>query len=500
MISVRSLPRICVALGARDFAALEKLALAAGDAGEEFVELRLDSIPRPEDGLKLIRRLRRRRPDLIVLATCRRTHAQGEFAGSIEEQERILSAAAAAGAQLIDVEIETAELSPGTVERLRQSARVVLSFHDFERTPPPGRALKRLLRIPADIYKIAVQALKPSDNARLLSLLDDAEQALVVLGMGEVGAASRILGPARGAAFAFAAPDIAAGTAPGQFPASRMRNQYRVHKLKRDAAIYGVIASPVGHSMSPALHNRAFQSRRVNAVYLPFLVEPPRLTDFFRLATDLPVQGFSVTIPHKQRIIRRLDSVDALAKRIGAVNTVYRKKGKLCGTNTDALGVTAPLEKRLRLGGKSVLVVGSGGAARAAAFALVDKGAKVTLTGRSFDKVQRLARAARAEALAWNKLPGRGFDALVQTTPVGMHPNVDGNLFADMVPAEVVFDMVYNPLETALIKRAQELGKETILGLEMFLEQAAAQFEIWTQQTAPRQVMRAAVLDLLQGV
>ncbi len=500
MISVRSLPRICVALGASDAAALHKMALTACDTGEEFVELRLDMLAEPRDGLGIIRRLHRRRPDLKILATCRRTAAQGEFRGSIEEQEKILAAAAAAGAHLLDVEIETAEPSPGTVERLRSAARVIVSFHDFERTPPPDRVLRRLRRIPADIYKIAVTGLKPSDNTRLLGLLDDRAEPLVVLAMGEVGAPSRVLGPARGAAFAFASPDTAAGTAPGQITASRMRRQYRAHKIKPDAQVFGVIASPVAHSMSPPLHNRAFQSRRWNAVYLPFLVAPERLTDFFEVARALPVQGFSVTIPHKQRVIRRLEGVDALAKRIGAVNTVYRKRGKLFGTNTDVAGVTAPLEKRMRLRGSQVLVVGAGGAARAAAFALADKGAKVALTGRSFDKVRRLARAAGAEAVAWDKLPGRGFDALVQTTPVGMHPHVEGNLFPQEIPAEVVFDMVYNPLETALIRQARESGKETIPGLEMFLEQAAAQFEIWTRQSAPRQVMKAAVLDLLQGV
>ena len=500
MISVRSLPRICVALGAPDPSRLEKMALSACDAGEDFVELRLDMLAAPETGLKLVRRLHRWLPGLRILVTCRRTEAQGEFAGTIEEQERILSAAAAGGAQLVDVEIETAESSPAVVERLREVARVVLSFHDFDRTPPPARVLRRLERVPADIYKIAVKGLKPSDNTKLLGLLRDSGLPLVLLAMGEVGAPSRILGPSRGALFAFAAPDTAEGTAPGQFPASRMRNQYRVHKVKADADIYGVIASPVGHSMSPPLHNRAFQSRRLNAVYLPFLVEPPHLTDFFGAARELPLEGFSVTIPHKQRVIRRLAGVDALSKRIGAVNTVYRKRGKFHGTNTDVVGVTAPLEKRLRLRGSTVLVVGNGGAARAAVFALVDKGAKVTVAGRSFDRVRRLARAGRAEALLWERLRDRRFDALVQTTPVGMHPNPEGNLFPDDIPADVVFDMVYNPLETALIRRAKESGKETILGLEMFIEQAAAQFEIWTHQTAPRQVMRNAVLDLLKGV
>lgn len=493
-----SVPRICVALAAPDAPALEALALETCARGEDFLELRLDALPEPLQGVAVLERLLRRHPDVAVLATCRRIGAKGSFAGSIAEQERVLAAAAGAGARLLDVEIETAEPVPGVVERLRPLAPVMVSFHDFESTPAVSRTLKRLRKIPADAYKLAVMARKPSDNARLLALLDEPEAPpLVALAMGEVGAPSRILSPARGAVFTFAAPDTAGGTAPGQFPASAMRNLYQSHQRSGETRIYGVIADPVAHSLSPALHNRAFRHKRVDACYLPFRVAPERLSDFFEMAEALPVSGFSVTIPHKQRVMRRLDAVDELARRIGAVNTVYRKQGRWLGTNTDALGVTAPLERKLKLARKSALVVGTGGAARAAVFSLVDRGARVTVAGRSPDKASRLARAAGAESTPLDAL-GR-YDILVQTTPVGMHPNVEGNLFPDDVPAEVVFDMVYNPLETALLRRARELGRETIEGLEMFIEQAAAQFELWTAETAPREIMRQAVLDVGRG-
>jgi 3-dehydroquinate dehydratase/shikimate dehydrogenase len=260
--------------------------------------------------------------------------------------------------------------------------------------------------------------LKPSDNLRILELLAARRRGpLVAMVMGEVGLPSRILGPSRQSVFTFGSPEAktpparkgaskaatAEPTAPGQISAGILRCRYQAHRKDSSAKVYGVIASPVGHSLSPVLHNRAFQSRRVDAVYLPFLVEPPKLGDFFKLVEHLPVTGFSVTIPHKQRVIRHLDTTDSLAKRIGAVNTVYRRMGKLYGTNTDVVGVTAPLEKRMTLRKASVLIAGNGGAARGAIFALLDKGARVTLTGRDPRRVAALARACDVEMIERSK-------------------------------------------------------------------------------------------------
>ena len=204
---------------------------------------------------------------------------------------------------------------------------------------------------------------------------------------------------------------------PARSGAKYLRHLYRVEKLRKTAKIYGVIADPVRHSISPAVHNRAFQSRRVDAVYLPFLVSPAYLRDFFSMAGKLPLSGFSVTIPHKQKIIRYLDAVDPLARRIGAVNTVWRKAGKWRGTNTDAAGVTGPLSRLMRLQNASVLIVGNGGAARGAACALADAGAKLAVVGRNADRVRALAKICGAEPLLREQLSGRHFDALVHATP-----------------------------------------------------------------------------------
>jgi 3-dehydroquinate dehydratase/shikimate dehydrogenase len=272
-----------------------------------------------------------------------------------------------------------------------------------------------------------------------------------------------------------------------------MRGLYRAEKLTKATRVYGVIASPVAHSKSPLIHNRAFHARRVDAVYLPFLVPALQLSDWMKFATDLPVQGFSVTIPHKQNIIRHLDVVAPLAKRIGAVNTVWRKAGKWRGTNTDTEGVLKPLAKHIRLAHSSILIAGYGGAARAAAIALGDASAEITVTGRNLKKAQALAAVVKGKAVSVREAAARHFDALVHATPLGMSPHPDGCLFNDEIPADVVLDMVYNPRETLLLKRAAEQGLTVIPGIEMLLEQAAHQFEIWTGETAPRAVMREAL-------
>ena len=242
---------------------------------------------------------------------------------------------------------------------------------------------------------------------------------------------------------------------------------------------------------------RFLPRERLESVYLPFLVTPACLRDFFSLAEKLPLAGFSVTIPHKQKIIRYLDVVDPLARRIGAVNTVWRKGGKWRGTNTDAAGVTGPLARLVKLAKARVLIVGNGGAARGAACALSDAGAKIAVVGRNADRVRALSKICGAEALLREQLGDHHFDAVVHATPLGMFPHVNDCFFNGHIPADIVFDMVYNPLETVLLKRAREQGKTVVPGLDMFIEQAVRQFEIWTGESAPRPVMQKAALEAL---
>lgn len=501
MAQKNTLPRICIALGIADPKKLVQEALHEAEEGESFLEFRLDYLERPEVGVAIIRDVLARYPSCTILATCRRHQNHGRFNGSIENQLQVLNAAVSAGARAIDVEIETAEIAPEPrLADLRQDAKLVVSYHNFESTPQMDQVLRRMTRISADAYKIVTTARKPSDNARVLALSrSNPRVPLVVLAMGESGFPTRVLSTLFSGLYTYAAPLMMEGTAAGQVTAKQLRHLYRIDKLTRSAKIYGVIADPVRHSISPAVHNRAFQARRRDAVYLPFLVHPKDLRDFMEMAGAIPVAGFSVTIPHKQKIMRYLDFIDPVARRIGAVNTVWKRGGKWRGANTDADAVTIPLSKHVSARKSSVLVVGNGGAARGAACALIEAGAKVSITGRNADRVRALAKGCGAEALTREQSIGKRFDALVHATPLGMFPHPEGCFFDGVIPAEIVFDMVYNPLETLLIRRAQEQKKTVITGLEMFIEQAVRQFEIWTGESAPRAAMERAALEALQS-
>jgi 3-dehydroquinate dehydratase/shikimate dehydrogenase len=493
-----TLPKICIALGVPDAAKLIEHARREADNGERFLEFRLDYLPVPEQGLAVIRDFLNAYPDATLLATCRRHQNHGRFNGSIEEQTRILTAAVEAGASAVDMEIESAEAAGVDLHQLQSAAQFIVSYHNYEGTPALDPIVRRMLKVPAAAYKIVTTARKPSDNVRVLSLAKSYPKVpFILLAMTEMGFPTRVLCTSVGGVYTYAAPSAVEGTAAGQVAARQLRQLYRVERFAKPPRIFGVIADPVHHSISPAVHNRALQSKRIDGVYLPFLVSPLQLKDFFLLADRLPLSGFSVTIPHKQRIIRYLDAVDPLARRIGAVNTVWRKAGRWRGANTDSEGIRLPLEKRIRISKASVLIAGNGGAARAAAFTLSAAGAKVSITGRNPDRIRALARMAGGDALTPEKAAAAKFDVVVHATPLGMWPHAEGCFFESTIPGEIVFDLVYTPRETELLKRARAQGKTPICGIEMFIEQAAQQFQLFTGENAPRALMERAAEEAL---
>jgi len=299
-----------------------------------------------------------------------------------------------------------------------------------------------------------------------------------------------------GSAFTYAAPLTHSPAAPGQIPAEVMRSVYRVERLGSHTQIYGVLGSHASISLSPAMQNAAFVAKHVNAVFLP--CETRQLADFLAFARGLELQGFAVTMPFKRAILRALDWVEPLAHRIGACNTVARQRGRWLGWNTDAAAVVEVLTKRLRLAGSRVLVLGAGGAARAAAYAVRGEGAEVIITARREAAARALARGVAAQVVPWDSADSLEVDTVVNATPVGMYPHVDSTpIDLARLRVRVVFDMVYYPQDTRLLNEARGRGLTTISGLEMLVAQGARQFEIWTGLTAPRalmeQVVRAAL-------
>jgi len=492
------LPRVCVAIAGTDASEmLEKAEVLARD--NPFIELRLDYLPKPGLALGRIREFTESHPHVAVIATCRRAASGGKFRGPIPSQLEVLGKAADAGCQLVDVELQTAiRLKPAQIDKLRAKAALVLSFHDFRATQKLDETLKKMTGYPADFYKIVSTATSLSDNVTMMKFLERHQDAhsLVGLCMGEQGIISRVLGARAGSAFTFGALTADEKTAPGQVTARELRSTYRIDQVDAATKVFGVAGDPIEHSLSPAIMNAALRRENVNGVFLA--LHARSLKDLLACVKEIPIQGLAITMPHKQAILSHLDNTDPFTAKIGACNTIVRSAdGKLYGFNTDTSGVVRPLEQRMTLQDAKILVLGAGGAARAAVFGLRERGAQVSILNRSVAAAQKLGRQARARTIKRPELKKLEFDVIINATPVGMGNTKESPLNAEEIKAKYVFDMVYDPSETRLLKLAKERGCEVIAGSEMFVHQAARQFEIWTGKPAPREDMLRIVNQAL---
>jgi 3-dehydroquinate dehydratase/shikimate dehydrogenase len=497
--------RICAVAAAPRAAALAEQ-VRRGLLETRTIELRLDWLRDSGEIDRFIRWIDAQRRGILrprratLIATCRRRAAGGKFRGSVAEEMRILREAARAGCGWLDLEIESAEkLAAEDLKSLGAAARLLISYHDFRCTPDLRGVARRLARAGGDggtaggAIKIATLAKSYGDAVRVMQTAR-ARRNVVAIPMGEL-AATRVLALRAGSALAYA--PLAEATAPGQLSLDDLVSLYCAGRIDLRTAVYGVIGNPIHHSLSPHLHNAGFQARRINAVYVPFLVRD--LRDFLEARRALGVAGFSVTIPHKETLLKLLDGCDPLAAEIGAVNTVVvRGGGKLFGYNTDYVGVLRALERRISLAGSAVLILGAGGSARAVAFALARAGANVRICARRPARARSLARVVGGEAIERRHLRREFFDAIVNTTPVGMYPHANESpLAAGELNCRLVFDAVYRPRRTKLLAMAERRGIESVSGLDMFVAQGTAQWEIWTGERAPVEKMRRAVVAVL---
>ena len=495
------LPKVCLALSGDT---VEELLSTAESMARDnpFIELRLDYLKQPLAALSKIHRFLETHQYVTAIATCRRVENGGKFKGSLASQLEILTKAHAAGCQLLDLELESAiKAKPEAVARLRSHAGLILSFHDFRATRNLDDTLEKMLKIPADFYKVVSTATTLSDNVTMMKFLQtySDKHTLIGLCMGEQGVISRVLGVRAGSTFTFGAVDPSAGlkTAPGQISARELQSVYRIDQVDAATRIYGVAGDPIEHSLSPVIMNTALRRENFNGVYLP--LHTKTLKDLIHCVRGIPLHGLSITMPYKQAILPHLDNTDAHTAQVGACNTVVRgAEGKLYGFNTDITGVIRPLEQRLSIEKARVLVLGAGGAARAAVFGLRERGAEVWILNRTSVKAQKLARQAKAKTIKRTDLRKISFDVIINATPVGMDNTSDCPLRDEEIQARVVFDMVYDPVETHLLQVARSKGFAVIPGVEMFVQQAARQFEIWTGKPAPAADMLNAVTVALQ--
>ena len=331
--------------------------------------------------------------------------------------------AAENGFYLADLEIESAEaIKKPAVQKLRETGiALIISQHDFQATKDLDGIFARIDRFSPDFIKIVPTAKSLSDNVTLIRFLERMADHTNVIGicMGDAGVISRVLGVRAAFPPSPSPPPLPPGeTGPGQIAARTLLDTYRIDSVDAATKVYGVAGNPIRSSLSPIMMNTAFRRETVNAVYLA--LQTTRLNDLLKLVHEIPIQGVSITMPLKEEILPHLEQTDPLSAKIGAVNTIRLLDGKLFGFNTDVAGIVGPLEKRLPLRGAKVLVLGAGGAARAAVFGIRDRGAEVYILNRTSETAQKLARQSGAHVLRRDALGKTQFDVIVNATPVGM--------------------------------------------------------------------------------
>ncbi len=469
--------------------------------GAKLVELRLDYLGTAPD----LKRLLAGRPSPVIVC-CRRKRDGGRWAGSEEERLMLLRAAIADGVDYVDLEEDIA----GQIPRFGPTKRIV-SFHDFRKTPDDLQAIyERMAQLDADLIKIVTMANHPCDNFRVLRLVASAKIPTIGFCMGEMGIPSRIMTLKFGAPFTYASFSEERILAPGQLSFRQMKDIYHCDRINRETEVYGVIADPVGHSLSPLIHNAAFRQFGMNKVYVPIRVPRESLRQFLEEAPAMGIKGLSVTIPHKEAVLEKLTMADSAVRGIGAANTIVFQNGELYGYNTDyraamdclheALGI--PPEQEAPFAGKKALVLGAGGVGRALVYGLVRRKAEVYVADGDDAKARALAEQFACRALDWNRRYTVRPDILINGTPVGMHPNVDETPYDGryLRPEMLVFDAVYNPENTLLIKQAREAGCTVVTGVEMFVRQASLQFKLFTGVDGPSELMREVLKRAISPV
>jgi len=444
----------------------------------DWVELRLDCLEEVPDKLKEITR--------PLILTFRPSEQGGHRKLTKAERRDFWSTAPRGETIWWDIEGDLVhDLNPDW-------SRVIVSHHDFSGVPTDLEQIyERLVQTPAAVIKIAVQANDILDCLPIFELLDRARsegRELIAIAMGNAGIATRVLGPSRGSFLTYGALDDESSTAPGQVNARKLRSLYHLDTIDDETMICGLVGLPAMHSISPHIHNTAFVESGVNGVYLPFEVRDviqfcKRMVHPRTRELNWNLRGLSITAPHKQTVMDCLDWIAPDAKEIGAVNTVVIEGDRLLGYNTDAAGFIAPLFKRFEtLRDAKVAIIGAGGAARAAIWALQRQHANVTLFARNVTKARALADLFGISCMSLADASFAGYDLVINTTPVGSGAYIDQSPVTreQLSGSRCVYDLIYNPAETLLLREAREAGCETLGGFEMLVAQAGLQFELWT--------------------
>ena len=487
---------ICIPITARSTEdTISEMSLASKYA--DLIELRIDYITELQDAETCIEKSLNSKTKPVII-TNRPKREGGKFSGSEQDRLRLLQKAIELGADYVDVEYD----SSNHITK-RNSSKIIISYHNFKETPHNlNKIYNDICQRKPDIVKIVTYANDITDNIRIFDLLNTANMPTISFCMGELGQISRILTGKFGGLLTFASLERGKESAPGQLTVDELSKIYHFKSINERTKLYGIIGNPVSHSMSPVIHNASFREKGLNNVYVPLKIS--NIGAFIKECGKMDFRGFSVTIPHKESILPFLDEIDHIAGKIGAINTIVKQNGRLTGYNTDCMAAVMGLEQSLKetddtLNNKKVSIIGAGGAARAIAFGLKEKGCDIIIYNRTLERAEKLSNDVKCRFEGFEKIHKLDSDILINTTSIGMFPDVDRTPVPQTVlkAGMIVFDAVYNPIETRLLQDAKKRGCRTVNGLTMFIQQAAEQFRLWTNIDPPIELMSNVVRETL---
>lgn len=495
-------PLICAVIGRTRHKMMQAEIAEAAKQGARLIELRLDFLRRAPDFKRLLAN-----KACPMIATVRRPADGGRWGGNEVERQVLLRQAIVAGFDYVDLEADIAERIPrfGAVKR-------IISYHNMRETPADlEKVYEAMCDLDADIVKVAVNAQKPTDALRVLALLKGAPKPTVALCMGDLGTSSRLLGLRLGMPFTYGAFNKERGIAPGILSYAELLKIYHADRIDGATKVFGVVGDPIGHSLSPLIHNAALRKLGINAVYLPFRVPRGELESFVTGFAHVPVQGYSVTIPHKEAAAKLATRRDESVDLMGAANTLVAEAGGYHASNTDAQAAIDSLRANLPpgpdgesmpLSTRTVLLLGAGGVSRAIAHALRQEGVPLTITNRTEKRGLQLAEEVGCKFVDWAARHNVMCDTLINGTSVGMHPNLDECPIhpGALKPGLLVFDTIYNPETTLLIREARARECHVLTGVDMFVRQAGLQFRLFTGKEPPLELMAKVARRALSPV
>lgn len=493
----------------------------------DAIEIRMDLIT---DGSlpELISTARRNSKKMIIIVTCRKKEeaslkVESSDIKDIKDQKdkmTILKQAIGLGADYIDIELsegqDIIEELKLFCERPGRSTKIIISYHNFQKTPPFDR-LKEIFHqcreFKPAVVKIVTWAKKPEDNLQVLRLIPYArkyQQEIIALSMGDKGRISRMTALLLGNFLSFATLPEGAQSAPGQLTVSEMKqinkllkNDEQQHvqpvssESPRQLKNYILLGNPVGHSLSPLMHNTALRALDMESHYNAFCVYDPAAA--IQAIRGMDIRGASVTIPFKSAVMEYLDDISADALQIGAVNTIINNDGLLTGFNTDWIGLTATLKEAMSIKGKKFVIIGAGGTARAAVYGILKEGGFPVVANRTAENSKKLALEFNCPYYSLGEIGKIKADCLINTTPVGMYPDIDKSpvSISALAGYKYVMDVIYNPLKTKLLSEASLWGCHVLSGLDMFVHQGAEQIKVWTGKDPDRALMKKVVKERL---